>query len=67
MPNEYLTSAQAARILDLSAERVRQLAQTGALACTVTPLGRLFRRTEVERLKSERAAKPNPSSEGTRQ
>jgi DNA-binding transcriptional MerR regulator len=56
MESEALTSAQAARILDLSAERVRQLADTGVLACTTTPLGRLFKRSDVERLRAERDA-----------
>jgi excisionase family DNA binding protein len=51
---EHLTVSQAARILGLSAERVRQLASTGRLASIVTPLGRLFAVADVERLVERR-------------
>lgn len=57
MPNESLTVSQAARLLGLSSERVRQLATSGRLASTRTPLGRLFDRDGVERLIAERANK----------
>ncbi|MCU1358017.1 MAG: hypothetical protein JWM89_3435 [Acidimicrobiales bacterium] len=53
----YLTASQAARILGLSAERVRQLATAGTLPCVETPLGRLFDADEVDRLHARRQPK----------
>ena len=44
----WLTPAQAARVLQISAERVRQLVRAGRLRAVLTPLGRLLPRAEVE-------------------
>jgi len=47
---KLLTSSQVARRLELSAERVRQLARQGRLpAAQETPLGRLWDAEAVER------------------
>lgn len=53
--NSQLTSSQAARILGLSTERVRQLADQGQLRCADTPLGRLFASDDVEALRVKRS------------
>lgn len=39
---DALTTSEAARLLGVSAERVRQLADAGTLPCKRTALGRLF-------------------------
>jgi excisionase family DNA binding protein len=52
--SEMLTPAEAARILDVTPERVRQLSDGGHLAATRTRLGRLFARTDVEALRKQR-------------
>lgn len=54
---ELLSPSAAARLLGLTARRVRQLARSGRLPATVTPLGRLYARADVDRLASERAAR----------
>lgn len=54
---EYLSPSEAARALDLSASRVRQLLDAGTLRGQVSPLGRLIERTSVEELRAERAAR----------
>jgi excisionase family DNA binding protein len=46
--NSWLTPTQAARVLQISAERVRQLVRAGRLRAVITPLGRLLPRAEVE-------------------
>lgn len=51
-----LTNLQVARRLSIGERRVRQLADEGAIECVETPLGRLFERTEVERVVRERTA-----------
>ncbi|GAA4403391.1 MerR family transcriptional regulator [Tsukamurella soli] len=51
-----LTKGQVARRLGLSPERVRQLSESGALACQHTPLGRLYDPDEVDRYAATRAA-----------
>ena len=53
----WLTPSQAARILDVTPARVRQLIAAGQLACDRTPLGRLVLASSVERLAAERAAR----------
>jgi len=55
-----LTTLDAARILGLSTDAVRQLARAGKLlADEETPTGqRLFRKSTVEKLATERAANP---------
>lgn len=54
---EFLTSADASRVLDVTPATVRLMAKAGRLAvASVTPGGiRLFKRSEVERLRRERA------------
>ena len=51
----WLSPAQAARRLELSAQRVRQLADAGTLECVNTSLGRLISAESVAKLKKERA------------
>jgi hypothetical protein len=50
-----LSPAQAARRLDVTPSRVRQLMATGHLAYIATPLGRLIDAASVETLRIERA------------
>jgi len=52
--DELLSSGEVARRLGISAERVRQFAQAGRLPYVRTPLGRLYRSADVERLLAER-------------
>lgn len=55
---EDILTADAAHLLNLSTERVRQLSQAGALNPRRTPHGtRIFSRAEVLELKARRAAK----------
>lgn len=49
-----MTTSQAARELNLSRERVRQLADAGHLKVEETPLGRLFDGASVQRLAESR-------------
>ncbi len=48
MDTAQLTRAQVATRLGLSPERVRQLTVDGRLACTQTPLGRLYDQADVD-------------------
>jgi excisionase family DNA binding protein len=48
MRDGRLTTKEVARRLNLSAERVRQLANAGQITCTTTDLGRLFDPEVVE-------------------
>ncbi|WP_038040167.1 helix-turn-helix domain-containing protein [Thermorudis peleae] len=57
LTTEYLTPAEAARMLEVSVERVRTWLKTGRMACVKTPLGRLIPPQEVERIAVERAKK----------
>lgn len=50
----WLTPSQAARVLDITPARVRQLIAAGQLACDRTPLGRLVLASSVETLAAER-------------
>lgn len=52
-----LTSSDAAKLLDLTPESIRNLARLGKLRPAVTTVGgqRLFSRTEIERVRLERA------------
>lgn len=55
--DELLSTAEAARILHVTPDRVRQLATSGKLPPILSPsTGRLFARRTVERLARERAA-----------
>jgi excisionase family DNA binding protein len=53
---EWLTPAEAANRLQLSGQQVRRLADAGRLEAQRTPLGRLVRAADVERLRREREA-----------
>jgi excisionase family DNA binding protein len=55
-PDDLMTSGEAARLLALSADMVRWLEREGRLPAQRTTNGlRLFRRSDVEALKAERA------------
>lgn len=54
--SEYLTVAQAARVLGVTPARVRQLGAERKLSPIWTPLGRLFAKGEVEALREERTS-----------
>jgi excisionase family DNA binding protein len=45
---DMLTPAQAARVLGVTPERVRQLSDMGRIPVTRTALGRLYRRSDIE-------------------
>jgi hypothetical protein len=55
--DEMVTPAQAARLLNLTPEWIRQLANAGELPVTWTALGRLFSVRDREAFKKRRAAK----------
>lgn len=61
-----LTTAQAADILGVSAERVRQLVRTGELAAEMTPYGRLYARSDVEALRERRRKHSPPADKAVR-
>jgi hypothetical protein len=50
----FLTVSQSARALEITSERIRQLARAQKLDCLLTPLGRLIPMIEIERILSER-------------
>lgn len=52
--DDLLLISEAARILGLSAQRLRTLADEGHVACLRTPFGRLFDRAELERFRATR-------------
>lgn len=56
---DLLTPSEAARLLDVTPERVRQLADAGRLASTRTRLGRLFALADVEAFKVTRQGSQN--------
>lgn len=51
----WLTPAETARALDLTPQRIAQLARAGRLDGISTPLGRLFRAEAIRELARERA------------
>jgi hypothetical protein len=55
--DQYLSSGQAARRLELSEARVRQLLSSGALPSIPTPLGRLIPSQAVTDLADRRASR----------
>ena len=57
-----LRTAEVARRLEISEQRVRQLATGGQLPYVATPYGRVFDPAAVQRLASERAARRAGSS-----
>ena len=60
-------TTDAARILDLSTQRVRQLTEAGLLPVTQTPLGRLYPREHLERIRRLRGQFSAYRSEDLRQ
>ena len=54
MDHDYLTPSQAARRLEVTPNRVRQLLVDGSLPYVTTPLGRLVDAKGVDRLAAER-------------
>jgi excisionase family DNA binding protein len=62
MANTGITTKAVARRLNLSVERVRQLANAGQLPCTKTELGRLFDPDEVEAFAQARVRYARTSS-----
>lgn len=52
--DNLLQISEAARVLGLSAQRLRALADQGHIACVRTPFGRLFERAELERFRATR-------------
>jgi hypothetical protein len=54
-PSAWLSPGQAARVLDVSPQRVHQLAADDELKFVVTALGKLFDPESVERLRARRA------------
>jgi excisionase family DNA binding protein len=57
METSPLTRGQVAARLGISPERVRQLTIDGRLPCTHTPLGRLYKLSDVEALAHERGTR----------
>jgi hypothetical protein len=55
--SQRIAPSAAARILSVSTQHLRRLAEGGALNPVMTDLGRLFDRGEVERLAAERASR----------
>ena len=51
---KWLTPAQASRVLGLTTQRIRQLADAGKIHHVVTPLGRILDADSVAELASER-------------
>ena len=53
--DQWVGPSEAARVLGVSAQWVIRLAHQGVLHCEMTPLDRIFRRADVERLAAARA------------
>lgn len=68
MSSDFLTKADVARILGVTPDRVRQLANTGRLKVAQrTPGGvRLFRAADVERFRAEREKTKGGGTDGAR-
>jgi hypothetical protein len=54
--SQYLTTGQAARLIDRSPDLIRRLAARGVLVPLASPHGRLFARADVEALRDRRRA-----------
>jgi hypothetical protein len=46
----WVSPAEAARLLDITTSRIRQLSLSGQLAFEQTPLGRIYARHQIEEL-----------------
>lgn len=55
--SKMMSVGEAARLLGVSPDRVRQLADRGQLRCVWAPHGRLFDRADVEALAEARRRK----------
>ena len=64
LEDQRISPSEAARLLHLSGQRVRELCDEGVLPCDRTPLGRLIPLAAVERLALERAARLAPIEMG---
>jgi len=66
-PDDLMTTGEAARVLDLSADMVRYLERTGRLPAQRTTNGvRLFRRGDVEQLAARRAQQADKARDASR-
>jgi hypothetical protein len=52
--DEWVSPAEAARIVGVTSARIRQLSLAGRLAFQQTPMGRMYWRREIEALAEER-------------
>jgi hypothetical protein len=55
--DEWMTPAEVAHVFGVSTSRIRQLSLAGQLPFEQTPLGRIYPRTEIERIWKERQTK----------
>jgi len=61
LDTDVVSTYEAAQILECSSDNVRRLARAGKLSAAIsTRAGRLFRRSDVEKLKEERRAAGSP-------
>jgi hypothetical protein len=51
---DWLGRQQAAKLMDVSGEYIHHLARTDRIATLTTPLGKLYRRVDVERISGQR-------------
>lgn len=58
----WYTSSQAAGVLGVTREGVRQMVLRGVLPSRTSPLGRLFSKTVVHRLAEQRGQKTRPAA-----
>ena len=52
---DWLKPSDAARLAGISANWLKLLGQQGRIDCLETPLGRLYKKADVERFREERA------------
>jgi hypothetical protein len=58
----WISRAEAARVIGVVPHRVDQLFREHQLPAAVTPVGRLYRRADIEAFAAHRAAASNPSA-----
>ena len=56
-PSKMLSCKQAAALLGFTVKHVRHLGATGALACSETPIGRLYTREAIESYRENRRSR----------
>ncbi len=54
LDREWMSRRDAARLMDVTGEYIHALARDGRIATLGTPIGRLYRRSDVERLTNAR-------------